>query len=288
MEKTVQLEDLTRSLEQRVASEIASRIKGEQVLIQQSKMAAMGEMLGAIAHQWRQPLNVLGLIIQNLEDAHARGELDRAYLERTVQKAMTQIDRMSRTIDDFRSFFLPDKERTRFDVMQAVGEVFSLLSAQLVAGNISFRLACRDHGVCFTRVEDIAPCPDKTVTGFRNEFEHVIMNMVTNAREAIVEARASGKLAEYAPGRIACEFRSADGRLCIDVSDNGGGMPEDILDRIFEPYFTTKGPDKGTGLGLYMSKVIVEEHMRGKLSARNSADGAVFTIELPRKAAPDQ
>ena len=101
-------------------------------MIQQSKLAAMGEMLGAIAHQWRQPLNVVGLIVQRIEDAHAYGKLDKEYLEKMVEKAMAQILRMSKTIDDFRSFYKPDKEKTVFDAMRAVGDVLSLVSAQLV------------------------------------------------------------------------------------------------------------------------------------------------------------
>ncbi|MDA8100432.1 MAG: PAS domain S-box protein [Nitrospiraceae bacterium] len=282
VEKTLQLEDLTRSLEQRVSEEIATRVKGEQLLIQQSKMAAMGEMLGAIAHQWRQPLNALGLIIQNLRDAHAYGELDKDYLERTVEKSMAQLRHMSKTIDDFRNFFQPDKERGVFDTMRAVGDVLSLFSAQMAASGIDFQLICRDHNKTFTRLDEIAPCPNKTMIGFRNEFEHVIMNLINNARDAIIDGRESGRLDRNARGSIVCEFRQAGGMVTITLSDNGGGMPDDILSRVFEPYFTTKGPGKGTGLGLYMSKVIIEDHMQGKLSARNGDEGAVFTIELPR------
>ena len=280
-EKTAQLEELTRHLEQRVHEEVALRSKSEQTLVQQSKLAAMGEMLGAIAHQWRQPLNALGLIVQNLQDAHAYGELNQAYLERMVAASMLQIQHMSTTIDDFRNFFLPDKERTAFDAMQAVGDVLTLFSAQLAASNIDFRLICHTHGKTFSLVEEIAPCPEKMIRGFRNEFEHVIMNLLNNAREAIVERRDRRGLAPEERGLISFEFRKSDRGVRIEVADNGGGIPAEALGRVFEPYFTTKDPAKGTGLGLYMSKMIIEEHMEGTLGVRNVDGGALFTIELP-------
>ncbi len=280
--KTRQLEDLTRNLEQKVQEEIAIRTKSEQMLVQQSKMAAMGEMLGAIAHQWRQPLNALGLIIQNIRDAQAHGELDRAYIEHTVQKAMSQVQHMSHTIDDFRRFFQPDKEKTVFDAMQATGDVLSMFSAQLAANDISFQLTCHIHGKTFTKVEDIIACPDMTLMGFQNEFEHVIMNLLNNAREAIIDYRESNSIRRDGSGLIIFKFSNEAGTIIIEVIDSGCGIPETILDRIFEPYFSTKDPSKGTGLGLYMSKVIIEDHMHGRLSARNGDQGAVFIIELPQ------
>lgn len=282
-EKTRQLEELTKHLEQRVEQEVALRYKGEQTLLQQSKLAAMGEMLGAIAHQWRQPLNALGLIVQNIKDAYDYHELDKEQIESAVAKSMAQIRHMSKTIDDFRNFFLPDKEWTSFDVMQAMGHVLSLFSAQLTANGIDFRLTCHTHKKTFTQVEEIVACQEKTIRGFRNEFEHVIMNLVNNAREAILERRESGRMGMNERGLLVFDFRQYEGVVQIEMSDNGGGMPDEVLDRVFEPYFTTKGPSKGTGVGLYMSKVIIEEHMHGKLRVRNSANGAVFTIELPQE-----
>ncbi len=280
-EKTLQLEDVTRNLEKRVTLEIAQRMKNEQLLVQQSKLAAMGEMIGAIAHQWRQPLNILGLIVQNAQDAFAHGELDKAYMEGTVQKAMAQIQHMSKTIDDFRNFFMPDKERTVFDTMRAVGDVLSLFSAQLAANDIGYTLTCHTHGRTFDNQENIVPCEEKFLEGFRNEFEHVILNLINNAKDAILDRREKDLTARAERGSVAFDFYQAEGRIIIMVSDNGGGIPKEALNRIFEPYFTTKDHSRGTGLGLYMSKVIIEDHMQGKLSARNHAHGATFIIELP-------
>jgi PAS domain S-box-containing protein len=280
-DKTLQLETLTRTLEQRVHDEVALRIKNEQLLVQQSKLAAMGEMLGAIAHQWRQPLNILGLIVQNAHDAFAYGDLNKAYMEKTVQNAMAQIQHMSKTIDDFRNFFMPDKEKTVFDAMRAVGDVLFLFSAQLAANDITFTFNCHTHGTRFESVDDIIPCPEKALKGFRNEFEHVILNLVNNAKDAILDRREKVLPGTVLRGSLSFDFYQAEGRLVIKVTDNGGGIPPGALNRIFEPYFTTKDPVRGTGLGLYMSKIIIEDHMQGKLSAHNHAQGATFTIELP-------
>ncbi len=281
-EKTRLLENLTRNLEKRVAGEIAVRIKNERMMVQQSKLAAMGEMIGAIAHQWRQPLNVVALIVQHMEDAHARGTMDADQMSKMAEKAMTQIQRMSKTIDDFRNFFKPDKEKTSFDAMRAVGDVLSLLSAQLKADNIAYKLTCHVHGKTFENETDVVFCTEKTVSGFRNEFEHVILNLVSNARDAIAERRARGAMSASERGLLPFDFYSAGDKVIITVSDNGGGISPEVMGSIFSPYFTTKDPTKGTGLGLYMSKVIVEDHMQGRLSVENAGEGALFTIELPR------
>lgn len=277
-EKTAQLEDLTRHLEQRVQEEIAARRKNEELFFQQAKLAAMGEMLGAISHQWRQPLNALGLIVQNMGVAYEYGELDQAYIDSAVRKAMGQIKHMSKTIDDFRSFFKPDKEETTFDSAQAVGQVLSLMSAQLEANSIHWRLNCHVHDRIFEKVEEIITCPEKTIRGFRNEFEHVVLNLINNGREAILERKL--REPDFTEGLLAVDFYHEDNTVIIVVSDNGGGINPGIIDRIFDPYFTTKDPAQGTGIGLYMSKVILD-HMHGSLSAKNSPQGAVFTLTMP-------
>jgi len=281
-EKTLQLEDLTKNLEQKVRDEISIRTKNEQMLIQQSKLAAMGEMLGAIAHQWRQPLNVVGLIVQNMQEVYEKGKLDENYIDKSVQKAMMHVDHMSKTIDDFRNFYKPDKEKIIFDVMRAVGDVLNLLSAQLSSDNIGYRLTCHTHGKTFENETDIVICSEKAVEGFKNEFEHVVLNLINNARDAIIERRLCREMGPAQKGLLAFNFYNTGSAVIIDISDNGGGIPLEVINRIFHPYFTTKEKTKGTGLGLYMSKVIVEEHMRGKLSVRNNEHGAVFTIELPQ------
>jgi len=276
--KSHQLEALTKTLEQRVKDEVSLRMRSEQILVQQSKLAAMGETLGAIAHQWRQPLNALGLIIQNLADAKNFGELDDQLLEDTVGKSMSQIQHMSKTIDDFRNFFRPDKEKTVFATIGAAADVLTLVAAQLQANGIDFRLTCHTCQQTFADPADLTPCPDTSVLGYRNEFEHVLLNLVNNARDAILESRQRSGGPEQ--GKLAMDFHKRGDKVVIEVSDNGGGLPPGVLARVFEPYFTTKEPTKGTGLGLYMSLVIIEEHMGGSITAANGDGGALFIIEL--------
>jgi PAS domain S-box-containing protein len=281
-EKTRQLEDLTENLEKRVEEEIAIRTRNEQMLLQQSKLAAMGEILGAVAHQWRQPLNVVGLIVQNIQEIYEKGKLDRDYIVKSVQKVMMHVDHMSETIEDFRNFYRPDKEKQGFDAMRAVGDVLKLFSAQLSSDNIGYRLTCHTHGKTFENEADIVICGEKAVEGFKNEFEHVVLNIINNARDAIIERRVRQEMGPSQKGLLSFDFYNTGSKVIIDISDNGGGIPSEVIGRIFHPYFTTKEKAKGTGLGLYMSKVIVEDHMCGRLSVRNNEQGAVFTIELPQ------
>jgi signal transduction histidine kinase len=250
-------------------------------------MATMGEMIGAIAHQWRQPLNVVGLIIQNIQDSYGKGRLDTDSMDKMVRKAMTQIEHMSKTIDDFRNFMKPDRNKAVFDTMRAAGNVLGLLSAQLSANGIVCRFSCRTHGKTFEDPEDAAVCPENTVEGYKNEFEHVILNLISNSRDAIIEKRKRGGIAKSEKGFISLDFFNADGKVNIEVSDNGGGIRPEDIDRIFEPYFTTKEPTKGTGLGLYISKVIVKEHMNGSLTTKNSDGGATFCLVLPQHSRGD-
>ncbi|MBN2807869.1 MAG: PhnD/SsuA/transferrin family substrate-binding protein [Deltaproteobacteria bacterium] len=287
-EKSVALEKLTTELESRVLEETAKRRKQEAVLVQQAKLAAMGEMIGAIAHQWRQPLNALGLCLQNLLDASAYNELTAEYLEKTSRKAMGQINMMSRTIDDFRNFFRIEKRKVSFDTMEVSGRVLALLSPQLENQNIDWRLTCKTHQRSFTSIEKIALCAEKKVTGYGNEFEHVILNLISNAKEAILAKRMLKQAQDSAPekGHIEIIFSRENEWLLIEVKDNGIGIDRNLRERIFEPYFTTCKTHQGTGLGLYISKVIIEEHMHGTLTLKMPEEepedgGACFTIKLP-------
>jgi signal transduction histidine kinase len=267
-EKSRLLEELNTTLEKRVREEIEKGRQKELMLVLQSKLASMGEMINAIAHQWRQPLNVVGLLVQDIEEAHDFGELDATYIRKFVKDAMTQLNYMSKTIADFADFFKPVKEKTDFNVMTAIEEMMALLCAQLENVQIDVKL------VSPARTNDEKPV---VVAGFADEFKQVMVNLINNSKDAILHNRCkeSGRSAE---GHIRIEVGSSDGNALITLADDGGGIPRDIIDRIFEPYFTTK--TDGTGIGLYMSKVIIENHMGGKLRAVNNETGAVFVIEL--------
>ncbi|MGE4296046.1 MAG: CBS domain-containing protein [Campylobacterales bacterium] len=239
----------------------------EQMLIQQSKMAAMGEMIGAIAHQWRQPLSSLSLIAQDLVDAQKYGELDDSYLQHGVDRIQTQIAYMSQTINDFRDFLKPNKAREPFSPYRAAKAVVELLGVQLAA-----------HGVQTGVEADEASGTIKAV-GNENEFKQVMVNLINNAKEAVIERQK--KEAGF-KGFIRIEVAARKGGVALLIIDNGGGIPAWAQPRIFQPYFTTKGSDKGTGIGLYMAKSIIESGMGGTLSfASTPNEGTVFTLTLP-------
>jgi len=230
----------------------------ELLLLQQSRLAAMGEMISNIAHQWRQPLNLLGLLAQELPVTYRTGKFSREYLQHNVEKTLETINHMSQTIDDFRNFFRPYKEKVDFNLVEVIEKTISLMEGSLTNQKIE---------------TTITPNCSAVVRGYPNEFSQVLLNILINARDAFVEK-------EVASPKITIEIDVQGSRTVVIITDNAGGIPEAILDRIFDPYFTTKGPDKGTGVGLFMSKTIVEKSMYGSLTARNVAGGAQFRIEL--------
>jgi len=266
-----ELMELNRNLEDIVAAEIKKRLEHEEMLIQKSKMAAMGEMLAAIAHQWKTPLTGLGLLINDIKDSYEYGELTQSYLDDVYNKSNGLINFMARTIDDFRNFFRPDKEKEFFSVKQAVRSTLDLFSAQIRHNKISIETVFADG--------DAASFAS---FGYPNEFKQVALNIINNARDSILERLDKEGEDSGFSGRIVIELRIRDDEIIILISDNGGGIDEKIIGKIFEPYFTTKDDKKGTGIGLYMSKLIIENNMGGRIFARNLGDGAEFAIELKK------
>jgi signal transduction histidine kinase len=245
------------ALEQRVAEEVAHNREKDHLLIQQSRLAVMGEMINNIAHQWRQPLNALGLVLGNLQDAAQYEELTLDYLTAQIDEGWRYIQKMSSTINDFRNFFRPNKEPERFSLREAIGEAVILIDA-------SFKAHC---------INLLIDAPiDLQLMGFPNEYSQVLLNLMTNAKEAILAHNTQG-------GLIRIQLRKVDDCAVVTVSDNGGGVDAQILPRLFEPYFSTK--EGGTGIGLYMSKMIIENSMKGQISLRNLPEGTEFTITTP-------
>lgn len=255
--RQAELEALNSSLESRIQESIAQLRTKDQILITQGRQAAMGEMIGNIAHQWRQPLNALSMVLANLKDEGKFGTLDPAVLEKPIATGNELIQKMSTTINDFMGFFRPDKAQTAFSLLEQVRGSLSLVDASLKARGISLEI-------------DVPS--DVRLFGYPNEYSQVLLNLVNNAREAI-ESTGVGA------GRIGISFAQDGGYGCLAVRDNGGGIPKKYLDRIFDPYFSTK--ESGTGIGLYMSRQIIAGSMKGQLSARNVAGGAEFTVKVP-------
>jgi signal transduction histidine kinase len=215
-------------------------------------------MIGNIAHQWRQPLNTLGLAIQQILQFYDIGELNGDYLEQSVGTSMELIRHMSKTIDDFRNYFKPDKEKAEFKVNEAIVNTVSLIEDSFKNQHIGIEVIATD---------------DPTILGFRNEFAQALLNILNNARDALMERQPRNP-------RVAITICREGDRAVITISDNAGGVPEEIMGKIFDPYFTTKGPQEGTGVGLFMSKAIIEKNMGGRLAARNAGEGAEFRIEV--------
>jgi len=258
-ERTQALDELNRTLDQRVRDEVAKRKEQEQLLIHQSRLAAMGEMIGAIAHQWRQPLNALSLVLQNIGLQFQMGRLTQESMTRLQEKGEAMVMRMSTTIDDFRNFFKPNKHADYFNLLTTLHSASDILEGVFRNHNIALDIDC-DPGI--------------EVYGYVGEFSQVVLNILSNAKDAII---ARPPVAPAVRIRVFQRNDSVD--ICFE--DNGGGMPDEVLHKIFEPYFTTKEEGKGTGIGLYMSKMIIENSMNGRLSVENVPAGACFTVTLP-------
>lgn len=261
--RMAEIDDLNRNLETRVAEATALRIAQQDLLVRQSRQAAMGEMLGTIAHQWRQPLSTIGLIVQSLRKAFDNQRLDAVFMAKADTDARRQIEIMSDTIDTFRAFLKPDKQKLAFSPARVLREAIAFLERQLAASRIHIET-------------DISP-EALTVMGNPNEFKQALINLIVNAREAIRSRVARGW---PGVGRIKVTLTEDQGLVIVRVADNGGGFAPEHLPALFDPYFTTKEGEGGTGLGLYISRLIVEDGMNGRIEARNEGEGAAFTITL--------
>lgn len=228
------------------------------ILFNQSRHAAMGEMISMIAHQWRQPLNTLALINENLYFQHKFGDWDEESFERSHDQFNEHLQYMSKTIDDFRNYYKNDKIKR----YESIGDI------------VTSALRLSDVSLKYAKIKtDITVSTEKKGYFSKNEMIQVLMNLIKNSHDAIVERRIPS-------GKITISVEEHGTSICILVCDNAGGVSDKIAAKIFEPYFSTKS-DNGTGLGLYMSKSIVEEHCHGSLTHHNTDEGACFTILIP-------
>ncbi|OGR24178.1 MAG: hypothetical protein A2277_05625 [Desulfobacterales bacterium RIFOXYA12_FULL_46_15] len=248
--------------------DISKRADAEHQLRQAHKLAAMGEMLSAIAHQWRQPLNALSTYIASLPSAFYNQMITKEFIEKMVRESDSQIQFMSRTINDFRQYFRPSKTKQAFEVHDTIKSAVKLIHPQL-----------RQNAVTL----EINEAPDETelfVFGYKNEFVHVLVNIISNAKDAILE-RSEKNREEEAARLIEISVETRNNTVVLKIKDTGCGIPDLSLPKIFTPYFTTKGVAAGTGIGLYMAKMIVEKEMQGQISVENLEEGARFIIILP-------
>lgn len=230
------------------------------LMIEQAKSAVMGEMISLIAHQWKQPLQTLSILIQKISITKMlEGELSDEFIEKLSTDASLQLEYMSRTIDDFRDFLKPDKSKHTISATELVQKVEDFLIYMFKVDNIVFKKEI---------VQDVK------LKLYINDVVQVLINIIKNARDAMLEKGTINR-------EISLRLDLTNTHFVIEIQDNAGGIPENIIEQIFARYFSTKSSQNGTGLGLYMSKKIIEEHCLGKISVRNRDNGALFTIELP-------
>jgi len=262
-EKNREIEKLNADLEIRVEQEIQKREKQETMMLHQSRQIVMGEMLESIAHQWRQPLNVIGLAAAKLETEYELFGFKEESFTNTMALFSSNINFMSSTIDDFRKFLHPYKESSTFSPSYMIKDTVTTFMAQFKALNISdnYELSC-----------------NALVQGVENEFKQVILILINNSMDAFKELRAKENDRER---KISIKVKQKGTNTIIKFSDNAGGIPVDIMTKVFDAYYTTKGVSSGTGIGLYLAKKIIENRMKGTLSVENIDDGCCFIISLP-------
>jgi signal transduction histidine kinase len=218
----------------------------------------MGEMIAMIAHQWRQPLNNLSLANQFLINKFKRGKLSEDIVEYFKDTSKKQIEQMSTTIDDFRNFFRTEKVKISYSINKVIDDVLQMTEPIYVSNSIEVKYTktkeCRSYG-------------------YPNELGQAFINILNNAKDALVENSVEDRY-------IVISLNETDDGCTIAIEDNAGGIPEEIIDKIFDPYFSTKGKKNGTGLGLYMTKMIIQEQLDADLSVENTDNGAKFTIFL--------
>jgi signal transduction histidine kinase len=252
-----ELEELNLTLEERVREEVQQNREKDYFLILKSRQAAMGEMINNIAHQWRQPLFALELFVRDVKVCHDMGQFTGEYLDTFVGKAIRAIRQMSQTIDDFMNFLKPNKVKVSFKPQEVVEKALSFME-----------WGPRRPAIIF----DAEGTDDIVITGYPNEYTQVLLNIFQNARDVLAER-------EIAAPRVHIRVFREGERTVVTIADNAGGIADEVIAKVFDPYFTTK-EGKGTGIGLYMSQMIIERNMGGTLSVRNSGKGAEFRIEV--------
>ena len=252
--------DINNMIQKRIEMEKELKKKNKQML-QQSRLAQMGELLNMIAHQWRQPLTAISATSIMINLKANMNDLSNKEAIELSQKIEDYAKHLSQTIDDFRNFFKSDKNKSRVNLIKLINSVVEMMGVSLIHNKINLRKELN--------------CKEEFLT-YPNELKQVLLNLLQNAKEALIEKNIPNPL-------IIIKTYKKDDKCIIEIIDNAKGVPNEIIDKIFDPYFSTKMEKNGTGLGLYMSKMIIEKQCNGKLEVFNNDNGAVFRIELPMK-----
>jgi len=254
--KEKKLQNLNETLSSKVAVGIEEGKKKDRAMLQQSKLARMGSMISMIAHQWRQPLSELSGVLMELEMSTISKKVNDKQILDSISRSNHTINFMSNTIDDFRNFYRPDKKKEYFNISDACQNAFNIINATLNNLGIDLILDIKE---------------DKKIKGYPTEYAQVILNIISNAKDILIERNIPEP-------KIYVSIDKTDYSSIVIIRDNAQGIDEKSLDLIFDPYYSTKDSAKGTGLGLYISKLIIEKNMTGELSVENDEEGAVFKI----------
>ncbi len=244
-----------------IMDDITDRVQQKQFIIQQSKLAEMGDMVAAIAHQWNEPLVELSALVQDIQTSHMLEELQTQDVENFVKSSMVQIQYMSQTLTDFRNFLKPSTKKINFSIKQSFNDILEIVGKQLFYCNIKLEINYQEN------------FDDFIIYGYKNEFKQVLLNLINNAKNKIVENNLESI------SKITINVYKNSSYNMIEIVDNAGEIDEKIIHSIFDPYFTTK--KEGTGIGLYMAKVIIEDKMQGQIFVKNDENNVIFTIKIP-------
>lgn len=255
---SIELQMLNSTLKRRISQEISQNREKDKMMLSQAKRATMGEMISMIAHQWRQPIATIGLISDNLSLDVALDEVTTEKISSSTTMINDQVQYLSKTIDDFSNYFRPENNQESFTVEQFYNEIIAIIGKSLEHRGIAITFDFKS---------------DSVITTHRRELMQICLNLINNSKDAIVDKKIQN-------GHIHFLHRFVTDKDQIHISDNGGGIPEEIIESIFDPYFSTKTDKNGTGLGLYMSKTLAQQHLNGDLIAINNPKGAVFIITI--------
>jgi len=253
-----ELDELNKELERRIQQEVALNEANHKRFEQQAKMAAMGEMMDAVAHQWKQPLNAISMMSDMLKSDFAENIVDQPYIDELSDDFQTQIEHMVTTLSEFRNFFRPKETKESFGLKRSLSSVMLLVNDEFMKNSINI---------------DIQSDKEILIHGIENEFKHLVLNIINNAKDAFNEHDIKKR-------DIYIRFFTTENSTILEIQDNAGGIPKNVIEHIFKPEVTTKATGKGTGIGLYMSMQIAQK-LDGTLSVKNLNEGACFTLEIP-------
>ncbi|PLX71429.1 MAG: hypothetical protein C0602_01060 [Denitrovibrio sp.] len=288
LEANRELERINKDLEKRVEIMIEKNRQNEELMHSRNKLADMGRMINALAHHWRQPLNALGLYVQDVTENVKEGNVSDEYIDEFRKESMGMIKQLSSTIDDFRSFFKSESsDDPEFEIIHRVINILRLMKSQLDNNYISLDVSCTCDNSTFECGENLNEpeclCTKYLIKGYKTEFKQVILSIINNSIDAIIDNRKAGAITN---GELKFRVIADSNMINLLISDNGGGISASVAGNIFDPYFSTKQEGKGAGLGLYNAKVIIEQQFGGEINFKNTDVGAEFIISIPTARRP--